>query len=111
MLDNLLANARRHTPERGTVTLRAVATDDEVRVQVQDTGEGMPPEVLAHVFERFYRGGEARTRRGPSTGLGLAISRAIARAHGGDLIAESTPGQGSTFTLLLPLDEEMEGEE
>ena len=71
---------------------------------MQDSGEGMPPEVLDHVFERYYRGEEARTRSGRGTGLGLAISRAIARAHGGDLTAESTLGQGSTFTLCLPLD-------
>ncbi len=104
VLDNLLTNARQHTPAGGAVSLRASATDDEVRIAVQDSGEGMPPEVLDHVFERYYRGEEARTRSGRGTGLGLAISRAIARAHGGDLTAESTLGQGSTFTLCLPLD-------
>jgi len=104
VLDNLLANARQHTPAGGAVSLRASATDDEVRIVVRDSGQGMPPEVLAHVFERYYRGEQARTRRGSGTGLGLAISRAIARAHGGDLTAKSTPGEGSTFTLCLPLD-------
>ncbi len=103
VLDNLLANARRHTPEGGTVRLCAAASDEAVRIQVQDSGEGMPPDVLEHVFERYYRGEEARTRSGANTGLGLAIARAIARAHHGDLTAESTPGHGSTFTLRLPL--------
>ncbi|MFQ5571093.1 MAG: sensor histidine kinase [Rhodothermales bacterium] len=105
VLDNLLTNARRHTPEGGRVTLRAGVSEEAVRVQVHDTGSGMFPDVLAHVFERYYRGEEARTRRGPGTGLGLAISHAIARAHGGNLIAESSPGEGSTFTLHLPLDQ------
>lgn len=103
VFDNLLANARQHTPAGGTVSLCATTTDDEVRIAVRDSGAGMAPEVLAHVFERYYRGEEARTRSSRGTGLGLAISRAIARAHGGDLVAESTLGQGSTFTLCLPL--------
>lgn len=102
LLDNLLTNARKHTPEGGTVGLRATMNAEDVSIQVSDTGAGMEPEVLAHVFERYYRGDDARTRRGESTGLGLAISRAIAHAHGGDLAAESTPGEGSTFTLTLP---------
>ena len=103
VLDNLLANARRHTPAGGRVTLRAGTTDEAVCIAVEDTGEGIEVARLAHVFERYYRGEAARTRRGASTGLGLAISRAIARAHGGTLTAESTPGRGSTFTLCLPL--------
>ena len=107
VLDNLLANARRHTPEGGTVHLHATATLDAVHIAVQDTGPGMTPDVLDHIFERYYRGEAARTRSGRGTGLGLAISRAIARAHGGDLTAESTPGQGSTFTLSLRLDESL----
>jgi len=103
VLDNLLANARRHTPAGGTVHLHAEAADGDVRIAVQDSGVGMEPGVLAHVFERYYRGKEARTRQGQGTGLGLAISLAIARAHGGDLTATSMPGAGSTFTLCLPL--------
>ncbi|NNF57784.1 MAG: HAMP domain-containing histidine kinase [Rhodothermaceae bacterium] len=105
VLDNLLANARRHTPEGGTVRLHAEVSDATVRVHVTDTGEGIAPEVLPSVFERYYQGTSARTRsaEGGGTGLGLAISRAIARAHGGDLTAESMIGQGSTFTLMLPI--------
>jgi signal transduction histidine kinase len=103
ILDNLLANARRHTSAGDCVTLHATANPKGVEIKVQDTGTGMEADVLAHVFERYYRGEEARTRQGNGTGLGLAISRAIARAHGGDLTAESTPGKGSTFILRLPL--------
>lgn len=103
VLDNLLANALRHTPPGGTVRLSATVAEDALRVAVEDSGEGMAPEVLAHVFERYYRGQGARTRQAEGTGLGLSISRAIARAHGGELEAASTPGAGSTFTLRLPL--------
>ncbi|MEM9997136.1 MAG: HAMP domain-containing sensor histidine kinase [Bacteroidota bacterium] len=105
VLDNLLANALRHTPAKGSVRLSAEATDTGVHVHVADTGEGIPADALATVFERYYRGSSARTRdaEGASgSGLGLAISRAIARAHGGDLAVASSPGQGATFTLTLP---------
>lgn len=103
LLDNLLANARRHTPSGGCVMLLATVNTQAIEIKVRDTGVGMEADVLAHVFERYYRGEEARTRQSGGTGLGLAISRAIARAHGGDLTAESTPGAGSTFLLSLPL--------
>ena len=103
VLDNLLSNARRHTPAGSTVRLSATPTPTAIDICVADTGDGMTPEVLASVFERYYRGSDARTRTRQGTGLGLPIARAIARAHGGDLTAESAPGQGSTFTLHLPL--------
>ncbi len=103
VMDNLLSNARRHTPAGGAVTLSAAVEADRICIEVADTGDGMPPEVLANIFERYYRGTDARTRGTRGTGLGLPISRAIARAHGGDLFAESTPGRGSTFRLCLPL--------
>ena len=104
LIDNLLANARRHTPPGGSVRVKAEVDERQVRIVVVDTGEGMAPDVLEHVFERHFRGGDARTRRNEGTGLGLAISRAIARAHGGDLTAESEPGGGSVFELTLPLE-------
>jgi signal transduction histidine kinase len=106
VLDNLLTNARRYTPIGGQVTLRATSTERQILIEVQDTGQGMDAETLAHVFERYYRGEEARTRKGRGTGLGLAISRAIARAHGGELTAASKIGVGSTFTLCLPIQKE-----
>ncbi len=102
-LDNLLANARQNTPSGGQVTLSAFVADDQVVVVVSDTGYGMQADELERVFDRYYRGRDARTRRTEGTGLGLPIARAVARAHGGDLVAESTPGKGSRFTLVLPI--------
>jgi two-component system, OmpR family, sensor histidine kinase BaeS len=102
VLANLLANALRHTPAGGTVTVHTDYTPEAVTIAVTDTGEGIAPENLPHVFNRFYR---ARTGReaGPGSGLGLAISRALAHAHGGTLQAHSPgPGRGATFTLRLP---------
>jgi signal transduction histidine kinase len=103
LLSNLLDNARRHTPPGGTVRLAARADANAVTVEVEDTGPGIDPDVLPHVFERYYRGTDARTRRAGGTGLGLAIARAIAEAHGGRLEAESLPDAGARFRLTLPL--------
>ena len=103
LLTNLLDNARRHTSAGGTVRLAAAATPDGVEIAVADTGEGIAPEALPHVFERYYRGQSARTRGVQGTGLGLAIARAVALAHGGTLTVESAPGEGAVFTLRLPL--------
>lgn len=102
LLSNLLDNARRHTPGGGTVRLRAHADPEAVTVEVADIGPGIDPDVLPHVFERYYRGTDARTR-GSGTGLGLAIAQAIAHAHGGRVEAESEAGEGATFRLVLPL--------
>ncbi len=105
LLDNLLGNARTHTPAGGTVTLRAHAEPGAAVIAVQDTGRGIDAEALPHLFDRYWRGHDARTRRpdGSGTGLGLAIAAQIARLHGGTLTAESAPGAGSTFTLRLPV--------
>ncbi len=103
VLDNLLANALRHTPRGGSVRLSALAVGDSVEISVADTGDGIDTDQLLHVFERFYRGDSARDRQRAGSGLGLTISRAIADAHRGSLVADSDgPGQGSTFTLTLP---------
>ncbi len=100
---NLLDNAIQHTPPQGQVRVRAVALPDGVQVQVEDTGEGIPAEVLPHIFERFYRGDAARTYRSRQrVGLGLAIAREIVLAHGGKISVHSLPGAGSTFTVFLP---------
>jgi signal transduction histidine kinase len=72
-----------------------------VDVRVEDTGPGIPADEREAVFERYYRGGDARTR-GEGTGLGLAIARAVARAHGGDIIVEGAPGGGAAFVVTLP---------
>jgi two-component system OmpR family sensor kinase len=78
---------------------------DEVELRIADDGPGMAPEVAAHVFDRFYRADESRARATGGHGLGLAIAGEIARAHGGAVSVSSRPGQGSTFTVTLPLSE------
>ncbi|MET0397340.1 MAG: HAMP domain-containing sensor histidine kinase [Longimicrobiaceae bacterium] len=104
---NLVSNAVKFT-DAGVVTLRLGApSGDEggerrVEVSVHDTGTGIAPDELPRVFDRFYRGDEARTRAG-GTGLGLAIARMVAERHGGAIRAESEPGRGSTFTVRLPV--------
>lgn len=104
VLDNLLANAVRHTPRGGTITLHAGAVPaGGVALRVTDTGEGIAPEHLPHVFERFYRVDTARDRTAGGSGIGLAISRALVLAHGGTITAASDgPGAGTTFTVTLP---------
>ncbi|WP_343989776.1 HAMP domain-containing sensor histidine kinase [Terrabacter terrae] len=101
---NLLGNALRHTAAGGTVTLAALRVDAEVDIRVTDNGEGIPPEQLPHVFERFYRGDTARDRAHGGSGIGLTISKALADALGGSLTAASPgTGEGSTFTVTLPI--------
>ena len=107
-LGNLLDNARRHTPSGGQVRLGAEVEGASAVLTVADTGEGIAPDALDHVFERYYRGEGPRTR-GTGTGLGLAIARAVAEAHGGSLSVESAPGEGSAFRLALPLDTSASG--
>lgn len=103
VLGNLLSNALRHTPPGGSVRLTVAPVRDRVEVSVADDGDGIPPEALDHVFERFYRVDTARDREHGGTGVGLTISAAIARAHGGSLTVRSDGlGHGSTFTLGLP---------
>ena len=103
VLSNLLANALRHTPAGGTVTVSSSAVPERVHITVQDNGEGIPATALPHLFERFYRGDTARDRDHGGAGIGLTISRAITEAHGGRLTAESDgPGSGSRFTISLP---------
>lgn len=102
VLGNLLTNALRHTPAGGRVTLEARQSPSGVTLSVTDTGEGISPEHLPHVFERFYRGDTARDRDHGGSGVGLAISRALIQAHGGTLSATSTTA-GATFTIDLPI--------
>jgi two-component system, NtrC family, sensor histidine kinase KinB len=98
-LQNLLSNAIRHTANGGTVTLRAAEDEDGMRFSVKDTGQGIAPEYLPRLFDRFFRVPGAT---GGSAGLGLSIVKDVAEAHGGRVGVESVPGQGSTFWLTVP---------
>ena len=101
ILTNLISNAMRYTPEGGQVALTLSTPPGSVRLTVHDSGPGIPPESLAHVFERFYRADKARARQEGGSGLGLAIARQLAQAHGGDLTAGNHPEGGAVFTLSL----------
>ena len=104
ILSNLLENALRHTPKAGTVLLTITNTGSAVLITTRDTGEGIAPHQLPHIFERLYRGDNARQSGDAGSGLGLTIARTIAENHSGSLTATSEGlGHGSTFTLTLPL--------
>ena len=103
VLGNLLENALRHTATGNRVVVSATRRGDQVELAVADTGEGIAPEHLERVFERFYRVDGARSRATGGSGIGLAIARAIVEAHGGQIHAESEgPGCGATFVVTLP---------
>ena len=100
-LQNVAANAIRHTPAGGTVTLRAEPEGSaRVRITIADTGPGIPPEHITHIFDRFYKADASRAASG--SGLGLSIVRAIVLRHGGEISAENAPGGGAVFTIVLP---------
>ncbi len=101
ILANLVSNALRHTPTGGRVTLGAHVTGGNVAVTVADTGSGIPPDVLPHVFERSVRADASRS--GGGAGLGLSIVRSLAQAMNGSVGAESVPGEGTTVTVRLPM--------
>jgi two-component system, OmpR family, phosphate regulon sensor histidine kinase PhoR len=103
LLSNLLDNALRFTPAKGTVCVRLDATESRAVIQVSDTGQGIPAGELPRVFERFYRVDKARARQTGGTGLGLAIVRHVAEAHRGAVRVDSELGRGSTFTVTLPV--------
>ncbi len=103
-LQNIAANAIRHSPEEGRIELHADRRGDRVRVAVRDTGPGIPEEHLPHVFDRFYKGDPARQHSDQSSsGLGLSIVRAIVQRHGGSVVASNAPEGGAVFELMLPV--------
>jgi signal transduction histidine kinase len=97
VLLNLLANALRHTPAEGVVSVEVQAQPQRMLIRVRDTGSGIAPEDLPHLFERFQKGSDSR-----GSGLGLPIARKLVLAHGGEIGIESTPGQGTEVTVSLP---------
>jgi signal transduction histidine kinase len=101
VIGNLVGNALRYTPAGGQIALRARPDGHRVRLAVSDTGQGIAPEDLPHVFDRFYRGDTSRDRASGGSGLGLSIARALIEAHGGTIDVQSTPGEGTTFSILL----------
>jgi len=113
VIGNLLDNALKHTPPGGTISLSAHSMTTEparpreeprrvVQISVTDTGQGIPPEDLSRIFERFYRGDKSRAKDGKGAGLGLAIAQEIISAHGGHIGVESVVGLGTKFTITLP---------
>lgn len=103
VFDNLLSNAFKFTPAGGTVTLHAAANSNNVTIEVIDTGEGIDPQQLPHIFERFYQVKDAsQIPRRKGTGLGLTLVKEIIEAHRGEVSVDSTPGQGTTFRIVLP---------
>ena len=104
MLDNLIDNAIKYTPEGGSVTARWLCGNDNTcRIEIADTGIGIKPEDQKRVFERFYRVDKARSRELGGTGLGLSIVKHLAQSFGGNVAVASEPGEGSTFSITLPL--------
>jgi signal transduction histidine kinase len=97
VLLNLLANALRHTPVEGTVSVEVEVLQRQILVRVRDSGSGIAPEDLPRIFERFQKGSDSR-----GSGLGLAIARKLVLAHGGDIGIQSAPGQGTEVTVSLP---------
>jgi two-component system OmpR family sensor kinase len=103
VVDNLLSNVRSHTPAGSAVHVRVSRNGTDAVLEVEDSGPGLGAEEAEQVFERFHRGDPSRSRSSGGVGLGLSIVAAVAEAHGGTASARSTPGDGSTFVVTLPL--------
>jgi signal transduction histidine kinase len=102
VLVNLLDNALRYTPTGGKIGLSAERIHEGMAISIQDTGSGIPPEDLDHLFERFYRGDKSRHREEGGSGLGLAIAKSLVESQGGQIRVESLPGEGASFIIELP---------
>ena len=95
-----------HTAQEGSITVTARLQDNQIKISVADTGEGIPAKDLPNIFERFYRVDKSRTRATGGSGLGLTIAKRLVEAHGGRIEVESELGKGSTFTFTLPVSEQ-----
>jgi signal transduction histidine kinase len=103
MFLNLIANAIKYTPEDGSLELVMMREGPMARIDLTDTGIGIPVEAQPYIFDRFYRVDKARNRMDGGSGLGLSIVKSIAVAHGGTIDVHSSPGKGSTFSVRLPI--------
>jgi signal transduction histidine kinase len=101
---NLIANAVKYTPAGGTLEITLLHEGPMARVDLTDSGIGIPEDALPHIFDRFYRVDQARNRMDGGSGLGLSIVQALVKAHGGRIAVRSVPGSGSTFSVFLPLE-------
>ncbi|MCI1276195.1 MAG: cell wall metabolism sensor histidine kinase WalK [Pediococcus acidilactici] len=110
VLDNIMNNAIKYSPDGGIITCRLVETHNHVIMSITDQGLGIPKEAISHVFDRFYRVDKARSRAQGGTGLGLAISKEVVQMHGGRIWVESREGEGSTFYISLPYEPFEEGD-
>jgi signal transduction histidine kinase len=106
LVGNLVSNAVRYTPRGGSVAVRLQRTDSALRLEVEDTGIGIPKDDLPRIFEEFFRSANARSHTSDGTGLGLTIVKAVAEQHGGSVAVESEPSRGTRFTVDLPLKEQ-----
>ena len=102
IFSNLIDNAIKFTGQGGVITVKCYDVQDKIKIEVSDTGIGIPKEHLPRIFERFYRVDKARSREMGGTGLGLAIVKHLIQLHGGTVSVESQPGRGSSFTVVLP---------
>ncbi len=102
MFINLMDNAVKYSPEKGSVRVTMGREDSSIKVHIEDTGIGIPSEHIPRIFERFYRVDKARSSKEGGTGLGLSIVKHIALLHGGSIEVESQLGKGSRFTVVLP---------
>ena len=102
VIDNILNNAIKYSPDGGKVTVTMQTTDTQLILSISDQGLGIPKKDLPLIFDRFYRVDKARSRAQGGTGLGLAIAKEIVKQHKGFIWANSEEGEGSTFTIVLP---------
>ena len=111
VIDNILNNAIKYSPDGGKITVTMKTTDDQMILSISDQGLGIPKQDLPRIFDRFYRVDRARSRAQGGTGLGLAIAKEIIKQHNGFIWAKSIYGKGSTFTIVLPYDKDAVKEE